>query len=285
MADILDTIAESNREIVRKNKEIKPMTKVMDEAFACGRGDLAFEKALAKEGLSFICECKKASPSKGIISEDFPYLDIAKDIVYIDKQDGHKRRSMQTVMYEIAVGLTKLMTPVLPHTTEEIWGFLHEPEEFVQLTDIPEPKKYDHDSEILANWTKFRSYRDDVLKVLEEARDAKKIGKSSEAALTIYATSEVADLMDSLQTDLATVLMVSQLTMKDFADAPDDSTKFDSDGLALSVEPAEGKTCERCRLVRQDVGADSDYPTFCQSCAQIVRDQFPETATEGFEEK
>ena len=79
MADILDTIAESNREIVRKNKEIKPMTKVMDEAFACGRGDLAFEKALAKEGLSFICECKKASPSKGIISEYFPYLDIAGD--------------------------------------------------------------------------------------------------------------------------------------------------------------------------------------------------------------
>lgn len=79
MADILDTIAESNREIVRRNKEIKPMTKVMDEAFACGRGDLAFEKALAKKGLSFICECKKASPSKGIISEDFPYLDIARD--------------------------------------------------------------------------------------------------------------------------------------------------------------------------------------------------------------
>lgn len=50
------------------------------------------------------------------------YLDIAKDIVYIDKQDGHKRRSMQTVMYEMTVGLTKLLTPVLPHTTEEIWA-------------------------------------------------------------------------------------------------------------------------------------------------------------------
>ena len=79
MADILETIAESNREIVRKNKEIKPLNAVMDEAFARGRGDFSFEKALAKEGLSFICECKKASPSKGIISEDFPYIDIAKD--------------------------------------------------------------------------------------------------------------------------------------------------------------------------------------------------------------
>lgn len=79
MADILETIAESNREIVRKNKEIKPLNAVMDEAFARGKGDFSFEKALAKEGLSFICECKKASPSKGIISEDFPYIDIAKD--------------------------------------------------------------------------------------------------------------------------------------------------------------------------------------------------------------
>ncbi|MBQ2211358.1 MAG: indole-3-glycerol phosphate synthase TrpC [Ruminococcus sp.] len=79
MADILETIAESNREIVRKNKEIKPLNAVMDEAFARGKGDFSFEKALAKDGLSFICECKKASPSKGIISEDFPYIDIAKD--------------------------------------------------------------------------------------------------------------------------------------------------------------------------------------------------------------
>ena len=79
MADILETIAESNREIVRKNKEIKSLSQVMDEVFARGKGDFSFEKALAKDGISFICECKKASPSKGIISEDFPYIDIAKD--------------------------------------------------------------------------------------------------------------------------------------------------------------------------------------------------------------
>lgn len=79
MADILETIAGSNREIVRRCKEVKPLSSVMDEALSKGRGDFAFEKALGKEGLSFICECKKASPSKGIISEDFPYLDIAKD--------------------------------------------------------------------------------------------------------------------------------------------------------------------------------------------------------------
>lgn len=213
------------------------------------------------------------------------YLDIAKDIVYIDRKDGHKRRSMQTVMYDAAVTLTKLMTPVLPHTTEEIWPFLKEPEEFVQLTDIPEPQHFDNDATILANWNKFMTYRNDVLKVLEEARDAKQIGKSSEAKLTIYATSEVANLFESLHTDLATVLMVSQLEVTDFTDAPDNSTKFDSDGLALLVEKADGQVCERCRLTKTDVGADSDYPTFCQSCAEIVRSEFPETATEGFTDK
>lgn len=223
----------------------------------------------------------------GFVTSDLSafYLDMAKDIVYIDKEDGHKRRSMQTVMYNIVTSLTKLMTPVLPHTAEEIWGFLKEPESYVQLTDIPEPKHFDNDDAILTKWTKFMGYRDDVLKVLEEARDAKEIGKASEAALTIYATSEVADLLNDLHVDMATVLLVSQLEVKAFSDAPADSTKFDSDGLALSVKPAEGKTCERCRLVRKDVGSDPDYPTFCKSCADIVRSEFPETVGAGFEEK
>ncbi len=213
------------------------------------------------------------------------YLDMAKDIVYIDREDGHKRRSMQTVMYNVVVTLTKLMTPVLPHTAEEIWAFLKEPADFVQLTDIPEPQHFDNEAAILEKWSKFMTYRDDVLKVLEEARDAKLIGKSSEAALTVYATSEVKAVLNSLNVNLATVLLVSQLTLADFTDAEDDSVKFDSHGLALRVTPAEGQTCERCRLVKTDVGADPDYPNFCKSCAEIVRSEFPETAAAGFEEK
>ena len=60
------------------------------------------------------------------------YLDIAKDVIYIEEADGHKRRSMQTVLYDIVVRLAKLLTPILPHTTEEVWEYLHEPEEFAQ---------------------------------------------------------------------------------------------------------------------------------------------------------
>lgn len=70
---ILDTIAEYTRERY-KNKKTED---IKDKALALPKGNFEFEKALMKEELSFICEVKKASPSKGIIAENFPYLDIA----------------------------------------------------------------------------------------------------------------------------------------------------------------------------------------------------------------
>ena len=211
------------------------------------------------------------------------YLDFAKDVVYIDATDGHKRRSMQTVMYQIVVALTKLLTPILPHTTEEIWTFLNEPEEFVQLAEMPKVNHFDDESMLLSKWNQFLELRVNVLKALEEARDTKLIGKSSEAALTLFVDDDTKALLDSLHTDLATILMVSELSVKSIGDATADSEQF-GDSLAVLVTKASGEVCERCRLTRQDVGSDTDYPTLCASCAQIVKSEFPETATEGFEE-
>ncbi len=76
---ILDQLADHARERVAAAKSIRPLEQVKAEALALPRGDFAFTKALRKEGVSLICECKKASPSKGIIAEDFPYLEIAKE--------------------------------------------------------------------------------------------------------------------------------------------------------------------------------------------------------------
>jgi len=76
---ILDQLAEHARERVAIAKSSRPLEDVKSEALSLPKGDFAFEKALKKPGLSFICECKKASPSKGIIAEDFPYLEIAKE--------------------------------------------------------------------------------------------------------------------------------------------------------------------------------------------------------------
>lgn len=78
MADILEQIADNNRKIYLEKKLEVSLSKVMDQAYAVSGADFAFEKKLKEEGMSYICECKKASPSKGVIAEDFPYLDIAR---------------------------------------------------------------------------------------------------------------------------------------------------------------------------------------------------------------
>ena len=76
---ILDEIAEYARERVAKAESKEPLQEIKKRAYALPKGEFSFEKALSAPGISFICECKKASPSKGIIAEDFPYLEIARE--------------------------------------------------------------------------------------------------------------------------------------------------------------------------------------------------------------
>jgi indole-3-glycerol phosphate synthase len=77
---ILDTIASHNRELVEEKKRRKPLEVLREEALALGADTgFPFRRALSAPGISFICEVKKASPSKGLIAPDFPYLDIAKE--------------------------------------------------------------------------------------------------------------------------------------------------------------------------------------------------------------
>lgn len=76
--NILDQLADYARERVARDKAQVPLETLKAQALALPVGEFAFEKALRKPDLSFICECKKASPSKGLIAPEFPYLDIAR---------------------------------------------------------------------------------------------------------------------------------------------------------------------------------------------------------------
>ena len=77
--NILDQLADYARERVARDKAQVTLETLKAQALALPVGAFAFEQALAKPDLSFICECKKASPSKGLIAPDFPYLNIAKE--------------------------------------------------------------------------------------------------------------------------------------------------------------------------------------------------------------
>lgn len=76
---ILDQLAAHARERTEQAKQRVPLEELKQRALALPKGDFAFENALRKPGLSFICECKKASPSKGLIAPNFPYLKIARE--------------------------------------------------------------------------------------------------------------------------------------------------------------------------------------------------------------
>ncbi len=77
--NILNEIADFVRERIGLMQEIVPTEKLKQQAESLPKGQFEFEKSLKEKGISFICEVKKASPSKGLIAEDFPYLEIAKD--------------------------------------------------------------------------------------------------------------------------------------------------------------------------------------------------------------
>lgn len=210
------------------------------------------------------------------------YLDVAKDVVYIEAEDSHKRRSMQTVLYDVAVRLTKLLTPIIPHTTEEIWKYLKEPEEFAQLAEMPSVEHYDSEAKLLANWDAFMQVRSHVFKALEEARDQKLIGKSFEAHVDLYVTESVRDLLTALDTNVRQALIVSAVDIKDFDAAPESALKFDK--VAVEVKHAAGEVCPRCRMIKEDVGQDQHFPQLCQSCAAIVTANYPEAVETGLDE-
>ncbi|MBM7710583.1 isoleucine--tRNA ligase [Enterococcus xiangfangensis] len=210
------------------------------------------------------------------------YLDFAKDVVYIQAEDSYERRCMQTVFYQAAVALTKLLTPIIPHTTEEIWTYLKEEEEYVQLAELPGYEEFPNQGELLDTWKAFMEFRDEVLKALEEARKEKVIGKSLEAKVTIYPNEQVAALLTALDADLAQLLIVSPDSFSISKEAaPENALVFDD--VAILVEKAEGEVCDRCRQVRTTVGEDEKLPHLCASCAQIVEENYPEAVAEGLE--
>ena len=213
------------------------------------------------------------------------YLDFAKDVVYIEAADNHERRCMQTVFYDIAVALTKLLTPIIPHTAEEIWGYLKEEEEYVQLAEFPEVETFANQEELLDMWKAFMDFRDDVLKALEVARNEKLIGKSMEAKVTVYPNEQVRALLTALNANLPQLLIISPdfftVSEEGPASAPEAAQKFED--VAILVERAEGHVCDRCRQVKAKLSEHEHLEHVCEHCAEVIESEFPEEAKVGFE--
>lgn len=195
------------------------------------------------------------------------YLDYGKDILYIEQRDSHIRRSMQTVLYQILVDMTKLLAPILVHTAEEVWSHTpHVKEESVHLADMP--KVVEVDQALLDKWRTFMNLRDDVNRALETARNEKVIGKSLEAKVTIasndkFNASEFLTSFDALHQ----LFIVSQVKVVDKLD--DQATAYEHGDIV--IEHADGEKCERCWNYSEDLGAADELTHLCPRCQQVVK--------------
>ncbi|PCF34551.1 isoleucine--tRNA ligase [Staphylococcus delphini] len=193
------------------------------------------------------------------------YLDYGKDILYIEEKNAHKRRSMQTVLFEILVNMTKLLAPIIPHTAEEVWSHIEQvDEESVHLTHMP--AKEDVDQPLLDKWNTFMALRDDVNRALEAARNEKVIGKSLEAKVKI-GNSPSFDTLAFLEgfNDLHQLFIVSQVEL--VVEAQGEAYQHGT----IEIAKADGEKCARCWNYSESLGSVGELDDLCPRCQEVVK--------------
>ena len=196
------------------------------------------------------------------------YLDVTKDRLYCTNGTGHK--AAQTAMYKILVALDKIIAPILCFTSQEIWDFLPKTEamnKYVVFEDMPKAGQYAADDAFKAKWAQLIAVRDEVKKVLEQARADKQIGASLEASVTLYCNDAVYDLLNSIPMDeLADLMIVSHVELV----KGEGGAASAVEGLGVAAAHATGDKCERCWKYSADIGTHAAHPTLCARCAAVV---------------
>ena len=199
------------------------------------------------------------------------YLDIIKDRLYVSKADDPARRSAQTAMYEILNDLIVMLSPVLSFTMEEVWQVMKKPAnapESVQMLPWPEVKAEYINEALETKFDNFIAIRSEVTKVLEGHRQNKTIGNSLEAKVVLYAEGEALEILKSVEKDLPTLIIVSQVEVHEGAAEGEEATGRND--LKVTVKPADGHKCERCWTYSESVGKNEAHPDLCDRCAAVV---------------
>ncbi len=200
------------------------------------------------------------------------YLDIIKDRLYTEAPNSTARRAAQTVLYEIAEGLLRLMTPVLSFTAAETWAHLPpaaEREENVFVAKFPADRDEYLHPELDDKWARFLVVRSELTKVLELARREKVIGHSLEAEVLVTVTGELADFLEANWQTMKTIAIVSDLIRVEKLEG-EFQVSEELPELAVQVRPAASQKCERCWTRAESVGSHDLHPQLCGRCVAVV---------------
>ena len=218
------------------------------------------------------------------------YLDIAKDRLYISDANSPRRRSCQMVLAIAIENLAKAIAPVLSHMAEDIWQNL--PYDVPQ-TSVFESGWFNLDEQwqqpqLSDTWQQLRTIRQEVNRVLEQARTVKELGSSLEAKVLLYvADLDLRQALTAMNPDnaiaagnthvdeLRYLLLVSQVEVLESPDALQGLPySSEADWLGIGVIKAEGQKCDRCWNYSTYVGQSEADPTLCDRCVEALQGQF-----------
>ncbi|WP_158944348.1 isoleucine--tRNA ligase [Granulicella sp. S190] len=205
------------------------------------------------------------------------YLDVLKDRLYTFAPNHPGRRSAQTALWRIAETLTRLIAPILSFTADEVWTLLppstnREPS--VHLALFPSMTEIIPGStrQLEEDWDQLLTLRDEVLKVLEEARTAKTISnKPSETQIILGWLNSIAErpnpVFEQYKSILPELFGVAQV---EISNAIITEGNVEKGAFYVQAKPAAGHKCERCWRFTEDVGNEASYPTVCLRCADAL---------------
>ncbi|MGC3956428.1 MAG: isoleucine--tRNA ligase [Verrucomicrobiota bacterium] len=188
------------------------------------------------------------------------YHDVIKDRMYTDAANSPRRRSTQTALYRLVTGLSQLLSPVIAFTADEAWEFIPgKPAACVHVSAWKTGGLVRKETEVEA-WKNLFVLRELALPELEKARQAKQIGKSLEAKLTVNGKGVLLEDARLNLDSLRELLNVSQVELANGG----------NETVFATVSKADGQKCERCWHWETDVGSNVAHPTLCARCATAV---------------
>jgi isoleucyl-tRNA synthetase len=203
------------------------------------------------------------------------YFDVLKDRLYTSAPKSLGRRAAQTTIWRILEAMVRLLAPIMSFTCEEVWGYLPQTagrpssvhtalfpksEEIFGAANVPDDPKQ------LEDWATLRSVREQVLKDLEGARNAKQIGKAVEAQVKIAAAEPVYSVLARYREQLRYIFIVSAVTLEE------KKSGNGTGAVSVIVRKADGQKCERCWNYSVHVGENKDYPTVCERCSAVLKE-------------
>lgn len=178
------------------------------------------------------------------------YLDIIKDRLYTYPAKSHGRRSGQTALHILLMGMVRLMAPILSFTSEEIWSYLPKEwidEESVHLTHFAESENVSFDNELVKKWEFLVELKGEVSKALETSRREKVIGHSLDSIVKIELPEKFQDIVGSSAEELRFIFIVSEVELVDDLNAEENVYESESlPGVKVHSKMHPGSKCERC---------------------------------------